>query len=83
MIVIYHGKNLATGGPILFPGGSAAVEFFFLVSGVLMARTASKTELQENLGKDTLMFMKHKFSGLVSVGNAFGNVCDLAGYAKM
>ena len=65
MIVIYHGKNLATGGPILFPGGSAAVEFFFLVSGVLMARTASKTEIQGNLGKDTLAFVKHKISGLM------------------
>ena len=65
MIVIYHGKNLAFDEFILFPGGSAAVEFFFVVSGVLMARTATQREMKESLAKDTFAFMKHKFCGLM------------------
>ena len=65
MIVFFHGKNLATTESYIFPGGSIAVEFFFIVSGVLMARAACTYEMQENLGKDTFVFMKHKISGLL------------------
>lgn len=65
MIVFFHGKNLATTESYIFPGGSIAVEFFFIVSGVLMARTACTYERKESLGKDTLLFMKHKFCGLM------------------
>ena len=65
MIVLFHGKNLTTTDSYIFPGGNIAVEFFFVVSGVLMARAASTYEMQDNLGKDTFVFMKHKISGLM------------------
>lgn len=65
MIVLFHGKNLATKESYLFPGGSIAVEFFFVVSGVLMARAACTYEMKENLGKDTFLFIKHKVCGLM------------------
>ncbi|MCI5934486.1 MAG: acyltransferase family protein [Lachnospiraceae bacterium] len=65
MIIFFHGKNLATTESYLFPGGSIAVEFFFVVSGVLMARAACTYQMQDNLGKDTFVFMKHKISGLM------------------
>lgn len=65
MILMFHGKNLATSENYIFPGGSIAVEFFFVVSGVLMAKAASSYVMQDNLGKDTFVFMKHKISGLM------------------
>lgn len=65
MIILFHAKNFATSKIYFFPGGSIAVEFFFVVSGVLMARAASTYEMQENLGKDTFVFMKHKIGGLM------------------
>lgn len=65
MIVLFHGKNLATTESYIFPGGSIAVEFFFIVSGVLMARAACTYEMQENLGKDTFSFIRHKVCGLM------------------
>ena len=48
MIIMFHGKNLATTESYIFPGGSIAVEFFFVVSGVLMARAASTYKMQDN-----------------------------------
>lgn len=66
LIVVFHGKNLAEGQEWIFPGGSIGVEFFFVVSGVLMAASASKnTDAQGALGKDTFQFMKRKISGLL------------------
>lgn len=66
LIVIFHGKNLAEGEGWIFPGGSIGVEFFFIVSGVLLAASASKNMSAEvSLGKDTFQFMKRKISGLM------------------
>ena len=49
MIIFFHGKNLATTESYLFPGGSLVVEFFFVVSGVLMARAAFIYQIHDNL----------------------------------
>lgn len=65
MIVFFHGKDLATDGHYIFAGGNIAVEFFFIVSGCLMASAASKREMNESLGHDTFAFMKHKIKGLM------------------
>lgn len=48
-----------------FKGGNSAVEFFFLVSGFLMAQSASKvTCTKESIGRETARFMSRKIKGL-------------------
>lgn len=69
VIVISHGKNFANGENILFLGGSIGVEFFFIVSGVLMANSMNRNVNAgvegESLGRETFGFMKKKISGLL------------------
>lgn len=68
VIVFFHGKNLTDGESYAFLGGSIGVEFFFIVSGVLMANSAQRmSEGQENitLGQDTFRFIKKKILGLM------------------
>jgi peptidoglycan/LPS O-acetylase OafA/YrhL len=40
------------------------VDFFFLVSGCMMAMSAARHPLGDSLGKDTFRFMKRKIAGL-------------------
>lgn len=63
MIVIYHANIFATGNENIFLAtGSIGVEFFFLVSGYLMAKTAlnKKDTKNQNLGIETLDFIWRK-----------------------
>ena len=62
VIVVHHTYLLPTDIPEipLFQGGSIGVEFFFLVSGFLLARSASKTDLDPNLGHQTACFIVKK-----------------------
>lgn len=51
-----------------FPFGSMGVEFFFIVSGFLMAASVSlarEQQSQRSLGSDTLHFIKNKFVSLL------------------
>jgi peptidoglycan/LPS O-acetylase OafA/YrhL len=66
MILVFHGsKNLRQEGTqMLMPSGSIAVDFFFLVSGCMMAMSAMRHPLEDSLGKDTFTFMKRKIFGL-------------------
>lgn len=46
-------------------GGFIGVEFFFLVSGVLMATSMSRlNDVPADLGKETMSFMKRKIAGI-------------------
>lgn len=66
VIIFFHGKNMAGDETPLFVGGSIGVEFFFLVSGLLMANSAARnTDETLSPGLDTLHFMKKKICGLL------------------
>ncbi len=64
VIVIFHAKHfdIAPEGTLFSHAGYVAVEFFFLVSGFLMAGTlARKADTPcENLGRETLQFVWSK-----------------------
>ncbi|MGN1031669.1 MAG: acyltransferase family protein [Butyricicoccaceae bacterium] len=66
LIVIFHSRNLTenrTGTP--FIGGVIGVEFFFLVSGFLMAASISKKESASvSVGEESREFLFHKIRGL-------------------
>ncbi len=54
MVMCFHSSKF-------FPGGYIAVEFFFIVSGFLMAKTMKKREAAYTpLGKETVSFVLHK-----------------------
>ena len=58
MIMCFHSG-------LVFHGGYIAVEFFFVVSGFLMAASMEKLpETSEDLGKETISFILHKAAGI-------------------
>lgn len=62
IILLFHGRLLAESQTPLFEGGAVFVEFFFIVSGYLMASNAFKlgeTDMKE-LGPQTAIFIKNK-----------------------
>lgn len=65
MVVIFHSYAfVANGEKTVFRQGYIAVEFFFLVSGFLLAKSALKKEESENwrdLGKETFQFVAKKY----------------------
>ena len=65
VIVIHHGKNVADHQYWFSAGGSFAVEFFFIVSGVLlMASIRKKSQAPPSaLGTETLRFILKKVKG--------------------
>lgn len=67
LVVIFHGKNFAGDTQHIFPLGAIGVEFFFLVSGYLMAVSATKRMQNpiESIGPDTANFIWHKIKGFL------------------
>ena len=68
IIVLCHSRNLGGGAEnVLFAdAGYIAVEFFFLVSGFLMAKSAlSAPPCERGLGVDTLTFLWKKIKALL------------------
>lgn len=68
VIVIFHGKSFGVKEKAYFQGGYIGVEFFFIVSGFLMANSAERNRVANealSLGKDTFLFMKKKIVGLM------------------
>ena len=65
MIVIFHGRVFASKGEFaFFRKGSIGVEFFFLVSGFLMAKSAlSKKDQNEKIGIETIKYVFKKIKG--------------------
>ncbi len=65
MVVQFHSSNLTKIKTTPFVGAAIAVEFFFLVSGYLMAASISRYEEGEiRVGRDSRKFMLHKIKGL-------------------
>ena len=63
MIILHHGKDFNyENSRRLFVGGNIAVEFFFIVSGFLMTKSAlnKKDYDKDNLGKETFNFILKK-----------------------
>lgn len=69
MILFWHARNYHSGGNPVFCGkmGYIAVEFFFLVSGYLIAAKAWKEREQPYTGTDTLRFLGGKLKSLLPV----------------
>ena len=78
LIVLRHTMHaLPKGGYVIMPGGGLGVEFFFIVSGYLMARSASKrlSGGPTELGADTTAFMKRKLTGMLPEIAISGALC--------
>lgn len=67
MVAIFHGKNFAGDTEHIFQLGAIGVEFFFIVSGYLMAVSATKRMQNPipSIGPDTASFLWHKIKGLI------------------
>lgn len=68
MIIFFHGRIFAgEGETAILPRGSIGVEFFFIVSGFLLAKSTFKRnsqeigETHEHLGKETFGFIIKKY----------------------
>jgi len=65
IVVMFHSSNLTKVKDTPFVGGAIAVEFFFLVSGYLMAESISRYREEDVLvGRDSRRFLLHKIRGL-------------------
>lgn len=71
VIVLHHSYSLMEDKTRhLFPNGHLAVEWFFIVSGILLARSAERNleetskNCEVNTGKETMRFLLKKYRGL-------------------
>ncbi len=68
MILLFHGGKNLPGQVSLFPNGRIGVEFFFLVSGYLMAASAARLQAPEgeklSVWRSTASFIGHKIARL-------------------
>lgn len=67
MIVLFHFNSVVKLPKPLFNGGNLGVEFFFLLSGYLMAVSATRKphDLAQSAGRDTRDFIARKISHLM------------------
>lgn len=66
IIVLLHGQGFADfEEQKFFRGGYIGVEFFFLVSGCMMAMSSEKKVAKSTVGEDTFEFIKHKICGFL------------------
>ena len=67
IIVLHHSRYLVGDKNCIFLGGALAVEFFFILSGCLMAQSIEKERISHadtsHIGKDTFYFIKRKVNG--------------------
>ena len=64
IIMLFHMRKLGNGTPVIFTGGYIGVEFFFLVSGYLMAQTAVKSQDSRPIGTQTAAFLYRKIRAI-------------------
>ena len=68
LVLLFHAEGLVPGGVKLpgffsfFENGAIGVEFFFIVSGFFMAKSALKSPADEKLGSETISFMSKKIT---------------------
>jgi len=68
MIVVFHGKLFAKSSKdAILIGGSIGVEFFFIVSGYLMTKSAlkKKDDTNESIGNETLKYVWKKYKSFI------------------
>jgi len=69
IIVVFHAKNFALPGQAIFSAGSIAVDFFFVVSGFLMAKSSGKYVSNGisimPVGPSTAKFIGNKIKGMI------------------
>lgn len=87
VIVVFHSRNLgASNNPLFAEAGYLCVEFFFIVSGFLMAKTALTMQKNEPLGVETVQFLWKKIRSilpyfLLAVFFSYGSKVILNGYS--
>ena len=66
LIVLCHATAIPwlTGSNMIFKSASIGVEFFFVLSGFLMASSADRQEIRLGLGSDTWQFIWKKAKGI-------------------
>ncbi|MDD6261807.1 MAG: acyltransferase [Clostridiales bacterium] len=66
IVMLFHAGNIEGYGNVLFKSGAFAVEFFFIVSGYLMAASIAKANSsgELSLGTETFLFLKKKVIGI-------------------
>ncbi len=69
LVVFKHSANMASNTDnILFLYGSIAVDFFFVISGYFMTKSALKNNTDKNtIGKDTIIYIIKKVKSLFSI----------------
>ncbi len=68
IIMLFHSFVIAGEEKSIFQGGALAVEFFFLISGYMLAGSVKRQSdrgLGNNLTIDTIKFVLHKFNGFM------------------
>lgn len=83
MIIFFHGRIFAQNGETaIFPRGSIGVEFFFIVSGFLLAKSAlnkkavSSNDTYKDIGKETFNFIIKKYITFLPYV-LFAGICTL------
>lgn len=68
LILIFHCSDRAKEGKVLFIDGRIGVEFFFIVSGYLLAKKAfNNKENLDNIGKETFVYIWKKNKEFFSI----------------
>lgn len=62
IVVLSHGHHLFTDGSYPFIGGGIAVDFFFLVSGSMLAKSVNNNQNDANVGKSTFHYIKRRIT---------------------
>lgn len=65
LIVVFHSRNFLSSDGRVFTSGRIGVEFFFILSGYLMAHSASRRQDIASIGSETVRFIADKIKRLL------------------